>query len=495
MKVCFVYLDIDPFFPGYGGRINFGVAALSAILKERGHETSLIHVTRPVSEEVLGKALKREKPDLVGFSSTTNLFVFVEKYAAKAKQTLGVPVICGGPHATATPDEVIGNPSVDIVCVGEGDAALPELCARLESGGDISSISSLWVKQNGEVHRNPVGPLIEDLDELPLPDLDVFDYENLQDTRERVGVIFASRGCPFQCSYCVNRLLRGLYPNREHYVRYKSVPRVMEEIRQVLEHYPKTKYVVFNDDTFILKREWFRDFVEIYKKEIGLPYMCTGHVEVVDEERAALLKSSGCAKLWIGVGSGNELIRKKVLKRAASNEKILNAFRILHSHGIKTHVFNMVGIPHENKQRILDTIKLNAKIKSQGVQVTVFYPYPGTELFEICSREGVLSSRKLLSYRFGSVLNLPDLTVSQIGFFQRYFIVLTRLYSAIGVLPPVLRGAAEKIVDGVVCSRIFPYRAAQVFYSTAYTALRFAYVYGVSHVYSRKGRQFRLTKK
>ncbi|MFH1539231.1 MAG: hypothetical protein ABIH66_09755 [bacterium] len=71
----------------------------------------------------------------------------------------------------------------------------------------------------------------------------------------------------------------------------------MVEIRDVLERHPRTKHLIFNDDTFILKREWFREFVEAYNREIGLPYMCTGHVEVIDEERAALLKSSGCAKL------------------------------------------------------------------------------------------------------------------------------------------------------------------------------------------------------
>ncbi|MFH1539232.1 MAG: hypothetical protein ABIH66_09760 [bacterium] len=126
--------------------------------------------------------------------------------------------------------------------------------------------------------------------------------------------------------------------------------------------------------------------------------------------------------------------------------------------------------------------------------MTVFYPYSGTELYELCRREGLMTGRKLLSYRFDSVLKLPGLTSAQINFFKRYFIILTRLYSALESLPPKPRAAAEKIADGVVCSRIFPYRTALVLYNVVYGSLKFVYFHGVSRVYSLKKKQFRLTK-
>ncbi|MEW6201687.1 MAG: radical SAM protein [bacterium] len=490
MKITFVYLDIDPYFPAYGGRFNFGIAALSAVLKQHGHTTSLIHITHPVSEGAFEQALKKEKPDLLGFSSTTNMFHFVKKYASHTKKIYDVPIICGGAHATAAPDETIQHDAIDIVCIGEGELPLVKLCESLQRGDDISLIGSLWVRKNGKIHRNPTLPLIENLDDLPFPDLEIFDYEKLQDTKDQIGVVSASRGCPFQCSYCINRTMRQLYSNQVRYVRFKGIPRIISEIKQLLKFHPKTKYLVFYDDTFILNRRWFCDFAEIYTREIGLPYMCTGHIEVIDEERAGRLKSSGCARLWIGVESGNDFIRQKILKRPVSAEKIINAFNILRTHRITTHVFNMVGIPYENKARILDTIKLNSRIKPQGMQVTVFYPYPGTELYEVCLREGFLLDRHLLSYRFDSILKLPDLTPSQIRFFQRYFIILTRLYSFFEKLPPQNYNKMELFLERVICSRFFPYGAAVLVYDISYTTLRLLYAYVVRHFYSRKKRQF-----
>ena len=171
MKVAFAYID-----PSYKvmGPFHVGIASLIASLRQGGHECGFFHLLGNVDEGQFAAFLKRIHPDVVAFSLTTNAFPYTASLAALTKRHSEALTICGGAHATLRPDEVIAIDGVDMVCIGEGEGAIFDLCQRLEEGRDTSDIPNLWVKKNGVVHRNPVRPLIADLDDLPFPDREVF---------------------------------------------------------------------------------------------------------------------------------------------------------------------------------------------------------------------------------------------------------------------------------------------------------------------------------
>ena len=291
MKLTFVYTDAGS---ANSRKFHQGIAQLSSCLKQAGHNTSLIHISEEISRQDYIDALGDHSPDIIAFSSISNYFSDIKTLAEWTRQEFESPIIYGGPHCTLVPDECMDTGLFDIICRGEGEEAIVELCDALQNGQPITGIKNLWVKSDGKIYKNPIRPLIEDLDTLPSLDYELFDYETLVDaTAFGRLVTMASRGCPYNCTYCCNHTFRELYPNKNRYVRFRSVDKVISEIEKGLKKYPNLKEVRFFDDTLTLKKSWFREFVEKYKERIGLPWTCTTRVDFLTKELLVRMKEAG----------------------------------------------------------------------------------------------------------------------------------------------------------------------------------------------------------
>ncbi len=432
MRITFVYPDLAANEPTYTGYFHHGIASLSAALKEAGHETNLLQFTKEISTKEFQEKIKVLKPDLISFSSTTHVFVFVQKYAAAAKKISKIPIICGGIHPTLSPEGVLKDKNIDMICIGEGDAALVELCQKLKKGQNIEDIKNIWIKKDGEIYRNEVRPLISNLNSLPFPDREIFDYPNLNLEKRGIGTFMFSRGCPYQCAFCCESTLHKLYPE-QNYFRFRSPESAIEEINKTVKKYPFIKFVRFDDDLLFARKEWVRKFIQLYQKEVGLPFSTDLRVNLVDEELLTLLKRGGGYLLRFGVESGNDFILKDVLNKGISVEQIKKAFKLTKEKKLKTQAYNMVGLPYETAEKILETIKLNAQIKPDISVVSIFNPYRGTYLYELCQQKGFLKQGKDLkiprNYYSYSILSLPTIRKKQIDFFFRYFHLLRNFYS------------------------------------------------------------------
>ena len=173
----------------------------------------------------------------------------------------------------------------------------------------------------------------------------------------------------------------------------------------------------FDDDCFNKNPKWFRSFCLEYKEKIGIPYTCNTRPELFDRESAKLLKESGCKKINIGIESGDEDLRKKVLNRNIKDEDIIRAFDYAKESSLETMSFNMIGFPGETKDSIRKTIEFNKRVKPTYVQVSVFYPYTGTPLGELCKEKGYIEDKSSLFTYFGegsSILKLPNLSKKDI---------------------------------------------------------------------------------
>ena len=418
MKILFVYSDIGgP--EHYGARKYYsGLGSLSAVLKAAGHRTRLIYVQRELSRDEFLAEVEQDMPDLVGFSTTTHQYPYIERYASFLKEAHpALPLVCGGTHPTLVPEEVLASPHFDIVCVGEGEYPLRDLAERLERGQDYADVPNLWLKRNGEAIRNPLRPLIANLDELPYADRELFDFDAILAANEGWVDMLSGRGCPYNCSYCCNPGLKQRYAGLGRYVRFRSVEHVLGELRALRARYP-IRILNFQDDTFTLDREWTLEFCHAYRAEFDYPFWINTRVErILDEELVKALAEARCAGIRVGVENGDETLRASVLKRRMSNAEIIAAFRLVHRYGLKAYACNMIGIPGETPQSIAATIALNRQLEPDEFQFSVFYPYPMTELYETCVAQGLIKPGARLHsyYSQESVLQLPTLTDEQLA--------------------------------------------------------------------------------
>ncbi|MEW6426031.1 MAG: radical SAM protein [Bacillota bacterium] len=464
MKILFIYPDykinIDPFTKRVtgiekGGWYMEGLASLAAVLKENGHQVSLYHLTAPVERKEFQAHLRQSSPDLIGFVAMTRGFPAVREYARWVKDALDVLTICGSYHPTTMPEEVIAAEGIDILCRGEGEEALCELVKRLDAGEDYTGVLNLWVKENNRVYRNPAGPLLEDIDQLPLPDFGLFDFSRLLATRIKTAVVILSRGCPYSCTYCLNSKFREIYPNKRHYARFHSPEYAIEYLQKLLLTCPEVAYLNFRDDILPWQNDWLANFARLYKRKINLPFICNYRANLFSLETARILREAGCYQIFFGVESGNDYIRNEVLNRNMSREQIIKAFAACRQVGIKTVAYNMIGLPYEDKARVLETIKLNAAIKADVSLSPIYYPYPDTPLFALAVREGFVPAT--YDYREDRCLEQPTLPLKQLLFARYYFKTFVRIYRLLSRLPDVLARPLERLADRLFTSPRLPH--------------------------------------
>jgi radical SAM superfamily enzyme YgiQ (UPF0313 family) len=420
MRILFIYTDIN--IKGGARSFNYGIAILSAILKEHGHETDLYYMYPNYETKQVSRKISEFEPQVIGFYSTTSQFGYLKRLLEDIPLKEDIFTICGGPHVTVEPETSLHEiPRLDAVCCGEGEYPLLELVEALEKNRDIAKIENIYVKRNGEICRNLSRPFIENLDDLPFPDRELFQYQKIIDSDFGTALFMFTRGCPFNCSYCANYALSKAQSGK--YVRFRSAGSCITEIKKVLSSYT-AKAIYVNDDLFTLRKDFVFEFCERYKEEIALPFDINTRVGFIDKEICACLKDAGCRRVNIGIESGSPYVRNDILNRKMSNKEIIEAFRIVHEAGLKTKSFNMIGLPGETPEHFQETIDLNAKILPDSVILNVFDPYPGTKLGELCEEEDLIDvgrAEKDFIPKTDTVLNLPDFPREKIHRFYKIF--------------------------------------------------------------------------
>lgn len=416
MRVLFVY-------PNLGGQVAFpyGVAVLSAVLRQRGHRTALLNLNERLGfgldlERIRGE-VESFRPQLIGFSVVSNQFEHALRIARFIRSWWRAPMICGGPHATFAPEEVLRSGAFEFVCVGEGEEALLELVERLERGEAADDIPNIWCLRDGQVVRNPVRPFV-DLERLPPPDYDLGDFAQVVRARDGWVGVMASRGCPYRCSYCFNRGLVELYRRdlrlplgRLGYLRRRPVEAVLSELEGILRRCPgQVRVFIFDDDIFTLDRAWLREFCRRYPQRIGVPFVINAHVHRFDREMAGWLREAGCRMVKFGVESGSERIRREVLRRPMTDEQILRAFGVAHEAGLETSAFVMLGLPLEEEEDLRATPRLLGRLGPTRFRWSLFFPYPGTEAARIAREAGLIDED-----RWRSLPNFTDASCLDFG--------------------------------------------------------------------------------
>jgi len=433
MKILFIY-------PNAGSQLgfNYGIAHMSAVLKQAGHEVDLWQLCEdiaplPSREEFINR-LRELAPDVVGFSVVTNQWPYAKRLARWAHEVTSAPLVCGGIHALAAPEQILRAGVFDYIILGEAEEAFLELIEKMARGKDVTQVRNLGLYQNGKIVMNPVRSF-PDLRKLPFKDYEIFDFQKIIDAKNGWVGLMGSRGCPFSCSYCFNHQMVSQYQKdlkcsfkELNYIRRFDVDQLIDEIRYLLGTYQNINTFIFDDDLFTFNREYVKAFCRAYKKACSLPFVVNAHVGFFDKERARYLAEANCKIVKFGVESGSERIRRQVLQRHMKNENIIKAIRTAHEFGLHTSVFLMIGLPDETHEDVMATLRLMAKAKPGRYRWSFFFPFPGTKAHELAAKAGNIDYEKmdrLANFTTGSCLDFGEqqnLFLEKVGRVMPWFV-------------------------------------------------------------------------
>jgi len=362
--------------------------ALSAVLKREGRHKCEVFVLQQ-SQNLLKEILEYE-PTVIGFTCMSGEHIWARAFAKEIKVAKPSQfVIMGGVHPTIYPEVIESCEDLDAVCIGEGEYSLLKLVACLESGDDFTDIANLWIRQGAEIIRNEVQPLIADLDSLPYMDRSIY-YDKFPILRDdSTKLFFVGRGCPHHCSYCHNHVMMRIYHGKGHWVRLRSVCHIIDELKEVKEKYGY-EWILFNDDTLNIKRDWFMELMDRFENEIGAGFICNIRVDHLDEEIVERMVKAGCDRVIIGVEHGDYKIRRDILKRNITDEQLITISRAFSDRGVRVFTSSLIGLPGETVDDAYNTYKLLRAMHPTHSNAHVLEPYPRTAIYDYCSERGLL---------------------------------------------------------------------------------------------------------
>ncbi len=358
-----------------------GVKVLSATLKQHGHQTDAFITSE---EPDYYQAVRDYEPDVVGIYATTGQHEWPYPYIRRWKRELPhLKAVMGGPHPSHDLDPLLERDVIDATVKAEGEYAFLDLVDAWEAGRSIRDIRNVgWLGDDGVPVQNPIRPVVQDLDLLPFPDVDVF-YKYPFLRNKRVMQVHASRGCQNSCTYCSVGLMKKEWISGragERFNRVKSVDYVCEEMNDILARYPEFRMVNFGDAALNMERGWIQEFADKWPKKVGLPFACNVNINYLNEDDIAALKRAGCVSVQFGLESGSEQVRLKVYKKGYTDKIVYGIPPLLRKHKLTYRTNNIMGSPAETLEDMFETVRVNKRIKPNGCTVLIYRAFKSTVL-------------------------------------------------------------------------------------------------------------------
>lgn len=390
-----------------------GLAYVARALRDAGHEVSVLDCLMEAPDQVsqdgpisrLGlrdeEILDRLDPtaDVFGISNMwTYAWPFLRPLVRAIKERHPqITIVCGGEHFTGLAEISMRESPIDYIVLGEGEQVAVDLLARLESGEpfDPASVPGICWRRGDEIVCNPKAARVRAVDEIGWPAWDLFDLEGYDRHRFSSGTYFgksvpilATRGCPYQCTYCSNP---GMWGTRWY---ARDPVDVVDEMESYIRRYGARDFP-FQDLTASLKKDWVVKFAqEIIRRKLEIRWQLSvgTRCEVMDDEACQLLYESGCRTLFFAPESGSEETRR-LIKKKMKRESLMNAVDATVRARISLGIFLVVGFPHDRTEHLLDTARMVRELARRGVEdisVPVFFPIPATELYDYLVKSGRL---------------------------------------------------------------------------------------------------------
>lgn len=344
-------------FPrGYCETPSVALLILGTLARQRGHEVRIVHLD--VNWAGIGAEIEGFRPDVLGITVNTFQVRSARIIVKEARQRGdGVRIVVGGPHAA------VWDGVADEVVVGEGE--------------------NRWLEVLGE------RPSIVDIDDVPEPDYSLVNLKKFCGVYPAKGrpsvAIMASRGCPFDCTFCNTPVFWGKR------VRYRSPELVVAEIENLHGRYG-VKEVFFQDDTFNLNHSWAASIFEgLIQKGLNevMAFKITSRAneKLVTREFLELARKAGVWNIFYGVESGSQKMLDR-MKKGVTVEEIKRAVRMTQEAGIEVQCSFIVGLPGETRETLRETGELIRELKAERANWGFATPFPMTKFDEEVARKG-----------------------------------------------------------------------------------------------------------
>lgn len=361
--------------------VPLGILYLSAYLEQKKIPHNVFDTTFS-SFNLLCEYLLCEQPKLIGMY--TNLMTKVNviriiQFIRENKDLSDTKVILGGPEIRHNAKRYLQS-GADLVVIGEGEQTFAELCENYIHTNQLAAdTEGTALLENGELKVNAERPLIKDINTLPQParhNVDLHPYLNAWKKYHGYSMLSVStmRGCPYTCKWCSRAVYGGSY-------RRRGAGLVADELQRLVNDYKPDRFW-FVDDVFTINHKWLREFcAELAARDLQISYEIITRADRMNDEVIALLKKSGCFRIWIGAESGSQKIIDAMDRRvdvAQVREMIIKT----KAAGMEAGTFIMLGYPGESRSDIRQTIRhLNVSSPS-SFTVTLAYPITGTPLYD-----------------------------------------------------------------------------------------------------------------
>jgi len=389
---------------------SYALRVLSAVLKREGYHASQIYFKKlytsvfPYTEKevsVLIDLLVKLKVKLLCVSLRSSSLKSFSSLLNLIKQKLPkLDLLMGGTHSTLDPYDALKY--ADAVCVGDGEETIVRIAEKYN--GKIESLSGvkgiLIKSKQGEVEEAGVRGVFSDLSSLPIElyeDEDKYFIENdiiffgEPLVKNSSVEVFASRGCPRQCTFCSNSILKKIIASDQKYVRTRGVRSTIDELLYLKKKIKNLKRVVFADEVFGLNKQWVEEFCDLYSKEINLPFSALFYVSLVEESKIALLKKAGLTHARVGVQSGSERIRKDLYKRIESDDQIIATGKLFNRLKVRFTYDLIVNNPYEEEVDKFNTLRLLTQMpKPFELNLHSLVYFPKTELTQKALLDGII---------------------------------------------------------------------------------------------------------
>ena len=378
---------VNPFFP------TLGLATLAATAIQRGHDVEILDLCwRPYDFEFIRSSIEKAMPDIVGNHATTPLMNQLRDISLIARDvSKDIRIVGGGPHPTALPMETMRESMLDIICTGEADYTFADLC----DGGDVSKIKGIYYRDGDEVISTGIRPVLESLDELPMPAWELYppgDYQRISKLIARnppVATVEFSRGCVYLCDFCASKMTmaRGY--------RKKSPERCAEEVKYM--HSVGFREFWLADDIFTSDQNWAYEVSEaIAKTGVDVTWTCSNgiRVESANTDLFKMMKQAGCYRVSFGFESGNDEVLKSFGKGGrASVKEGRKAVREAQQAGIEVNGFFLLGLTGDTEKTMDDTIEFARSLAPMDLlKFGMAVAFPGTDMFNNYAQKGLVKS-------------------------------------------------------------------------------------------------------
>lgn len=320
--------------------------------------------------------LKRISPDLLIASTVVPTFeedcraFKIAKDAYPRTLTIAKGVISRDNGAS----ELTRHGEIDVIIRGESEFT----AAEIAQGRDLREVAGISFRRGDEIKVNPDRPELQNLDEFPFPARHLLnnDLYRMPDTRRRMGIVLTSKGCPFDCIFC---LVPRLYGKR---VVFRSPESLVVEIEECVGRYDIRDFW-FRADTFTLKKQWTIEVCRrIIEKNLPIRWATNSRVDTIDAERLDWMKMAGCFAVGLGIESGSQEILDR-MKKGITLDQCRAAVSLCKEKGMLTYLFFIIGMPWESEETIRQTVAFAKELDGDVSNFSIACPFPGSELHKI----------------------------------------------------------------------------------------------------------------